>query len=211
MTSPFIVGISGGSGSGKTFLVNALMQSFKASDICFISQDNYYKSKEFVPKDANGIENFDTLEAIDRQKFLADVKKLVRGETVEIFEYTFNHPGKSAAKLILYPAPVVLIEGIFLFAIKELFDLVDFKIFVDAKDVVKIKRRILRDAQERGYDFNDVFYRYENHVSPAYEKYIYPFIDKADFVIPNHQKCDKAVEALVCFLKTKTEGRQNPG
>lgn len=205
MRPPYILGISGGSGSGKTFLVRALMHQFRENEICFISQDNYYKAKNLVPKDVNGIENFDTLEALDFERFYTDILRLKEGNSVEMLEYTYNQPEKIPQRLFLKPAPVILVEGIFLFANKKVFDLLDLRIFVEASDVIKIKRRVLRDFQERGYEFDDVFYRYENHVGPAYEKYIVPYINQADFVVPNFGNPQKAVEVIAAFLKSKVE------
>jgi uridine kinase len=105
--------------------------------------------------------------------------------------------------LIFKPAPIIVVEGIFVFYFSEIAKLLDLKIFIDAKEHIKLKRRIYRDQVERGYDINDVLYRYEKHVAPTYERYIEPFKNEADIIIPNNSHYQKPLEMLVCYLKTK--------
>ena len=106
--------------------------------------------------------------------------------------------------LTFAPAPVVVVEGIFVLYYPELAALLDLKIFIDAKDHIKLKRRIIRDKVERGYDLDDVLYRYENHVMPTYEKYIKPFKSEADLIIPNNLNFDRAMDVLRTYLRSKS-------
>jgi len=101
------------------------------------------------------------------------------------------------------PAPVVVVEGIFVLYYPELAELLDLKVFIDAKDYIKLKRRIVRDKVERGYDLDDVLYRYENHVMPTYEKYIEPFKHEADIIVPNNSSFDKGLDVVKSYLKLK--------
>ena len=101
------------------------------------------------------------------------------------------------------PAPVIVVEGIFVFYFPEIREQLDLKLFIDAEEHIKLKRRIKRDGQERGYDMDDVLYRYENHVAPTYDRYIRPFKTEADIIIPNNHSFDKAMEVIVTFLKQK--------
>jgi uridine kinase len=205
MKKPYIVGVSGGSGSGKTYFLQQLIQSFGHDEICLVSQDNYYRPMEEQPIDENGWQNFDLPEAIDYLKYAHDLKQLRNGKVINRLEYTFNKPDKIPAMLTFRSLPVILIEGIFVFYYKEIADLIDLKIFIEAKDHVRIKRRIIRDNQERGYDLQDVLYRYENHVMPAYELYTEPYKSQADFIIPNNHTFDTALEIITTFLKQKIQ------
>ncbi|MDN5201508.1 uridine kinase [Fulvivirgaceae bacterium BMA10] len=203
MDKSYIIGITGGSASGKTLFLDHLMNSFEEGEICLLSQDNYYKKIDAQPIDENGVENFDAPESIDRVHFLKDIKTLKSGKAIEKEEYTFNNPDAKPKVLKFMPAPILIIEGIFVFHYPEIADLLDLKIFIDAKESIKLKRRIVRDNQERGYDLDDVLYRYEKHVSPTYDMYIEPYKYTSDIVIPNNEHFKKGLEVIVGFLKTK--------
>lgn len=203
MKKPYIVGITGGSASGKTLFLDKLLHAFDSSQVCLISQDNYYKPRNLQPLDNKGIYNFDTPHSIDFEEYAGDIRKIQAGETVFRQEYTFNNPNKTPKILEFKPAPVVVVEGIFVLYYPELASLLDLKVFIDAKDYLKLKRRIVRDKVERGYDLDDVLYRYEMHVMPTYEKYIEPFKHDADLIVPNNRGFEKALEVLKTFLKGK--------
>ncbi|MHA7129605.1 uridine kinase family protein [Algoriphagus namhaensis] len=204
MAKPFIVGVTGGSASGKTLFLDKLIHSFEPGEVSLISQDNYYKARHLQPKDANGIENFDVPASIDFDAYASDLRRIQAGETVTRQEYTFNNPNKTPRMLIFPPTPVIVVEGIFVLYYPELADLLDLKVFIDAKDHIKLKRRIIRDKVERGYDLDDVLYRYENHVMPTYEKYIEPFKNDADLIVPNNHNFDKALEVIRIYLRAKS-------
>lgn len=204
MTKPFIVGITGGSASGKTLFLEHLLRSFSSEELCMISQDNYYKPKHLQPVDEQGIANFDTPHSIDFEQYAQDIRIIQGGGTVIREEYTFNNAAKKPKMLTFAPAPVVVVEGIFVLYYPELAALLDLKIFIDAKDHIKLKRRIIRDKVERGYDLDDVLYRYENHVMPTYEKYIKPFKNEADLIIPNNLNFDRAMDVLRTYLRAKS-------
>lgn len=204
MFKPYIVGITGGSASGKTLLLNELKKSFNESDLCIVSQDNYYRPIEQQYKDEEGIENFDIPESIDHEAFARDIERLKNGETVERKEYMFNNTDTKPKMIVLKPAPILVIEGIFVFYFKEVAEQLDLKVFVDARDHLMIKRRILRDAKERGYDLEDVLYRFENHIMPSFKKYIKPYKHDSDIIIPNNNNSFKnGLGVLVGFLKSK--------
>ena len=204
---PYFVGITGGSGSGKTYFLNRLMDSFEPSDVCLISQDNYYFPIDQQPKDENGVENFDLPESIDNNALLEDIKRLKNGETITRSEYMFNNTARESREISLRPAPIIVVEGIFTFHFTLIREAMDLKLFVDAKDILMVKRRIYRDAEERGYDLQDVLYRYERHVEPAYAKFIKPYKQEADLIIPNHVTdggaLRKPLEVIVTHLKSR--------
>lgn len=202
MGKPYIVGITGGSASGKTLFLKSLVSSFEENQICLTSQDNYYKPRHMQPVDEEGVKNFDTPESINADEYGRDIAELKAGNVVKRLEYTFNNPNKQPKTLTFKPAPIIVVEGIFVFYFPEVARLLDLKIFIDAEEHIKLKRRIVRDKFERGYDLDDVLYRYERHVAPTYEKYIKPYKTDADLIIPNNTHFAKALDVLVGFLKT---------
>ena len=205
MQKPFIVGITGGSASGKTTFLNKLLTSFSPEDVCLISQDNYYKDREHQIKDLNGVVNFDLPSCIDDEDYAEDIRKISRGETVYRKEYTFNNPNVVPKQLVFKPAPIVVVEGIFVFYFEEIAKLLDLKVYIDAKEYIKLQRRIVRDKVERGYDLDDVLYRYTHHVAPTYEKYIKPYKNDADIIIPNNNNFERGLDVLTTFLNAKTK------
>jgi uridine kinase len=203
MQKPFTIGITGGSGSGKTYFLENLSREFNSDQLCLISQDHYYKPREQQLTDKRGIQNFDLPEALKRSEFLEDIIRLKRGETITKTEYTFNNPNVKPKILEFKPAPILVIEGLFVQYFTEIEKELDLKIFIEAKDHLKLSRRIRRDNEERGYDLNDVLYRYENHVMPVYETLIKPLQHEADLVIPNNSHFKIALDVLVTFIKAK--------
>ena len=202
-TKPFIVGITGGSASGKTSFLKGVLSAFSEDQICLISQDNYYRSRDLIPVDDQGIHNFDLPETIDHHLYAQHIEQLRNGQLVQQKEYTFNNPTIVPKMLTFYPAPIIVVEGIFVFHFRELADQMDLKIFIDAKNSIKLERRVKRDAEERGYDLDDVMYRWKYHVKPTYRQFIKPYRAEADIVIPNNIHYQKGLDVVIAFLKTK--------
>ncbi|ADB41099.1 uridine kinase [Spirosoma linguale] len=200
---PFIVGITGGSASGKTSFLKGVLSAFTEDQICLISQDNYYLSRDMIPVDDQGIHNFDLPETINHHLYAEHISQLRNGETVTQKEYTFNNPNIIPKMLTFHPAPIIVVEGIFVFHFRELADQMDLKIFIDAKNSIKLERRVKRDAEERGYDLDDVMYRWKYHVKPTYRQFIKPYRAEADIVIPNNNHYQKGLNVVIEFLKTK--------
>ena len=188
-SNSFIIGISGGSGSGKTSFIRDIKEHFSDSEICFLSQDDYYKPRDLQHEDENGIKNFDLPESIEMDEFYFDLVKLTNGMDVEREEYLFNNAEKTPEVIHLKPAPIIIVEGLFVFYDPKLFNLLDLKILIHATDTQKIIRRIKRDRVERNYPLEDVLYRYEHHVLPSFESYIFPFFNKVDLIINNNKSC----------------------
>jgi uridine kinase len=201
MQKPFTIGITGGSGSGKTFFLQGLSSRFLPEEICLISQDNYYKPRDQQPIDENGIKNFDLPISIDHETFAADLLKLKAGQNITKKEYTFNNPAAEPQVLEFKTAPIIVVEGLFVQYFEDLEKELDLKIFIEAKDHVKLGRRIRRDQIERGYDLDDVLYRFQFHVMPVYERLIKPLKHQADIVIPNNSHFDRALDVLTGYLK----------
>lgn len=200
---PYLIGITGGSGSGKTSFIQKIKEQFSEKDLCILSQDDYYRPIEQQEKDEEGIENFDIPNSIDKKAFWLDIKKLVNGETVFKEEYTFNNDKVTPRMMTFHSAPVIIVEGIFVFHFKKIRKLLDLKVYLHAKENLKVIRRIRRDQIERNYPIDDVLYRYENHVLPTFEKYIKPYQEDADLVINNNKHFEKGVDVFLGFLNHK--------
>ncbi|MEN9449335.1 MAG: phosphoribulokinase/uridine kinase [Bacteroidota bacterium] len=202
---PFVIGISGGSGSGKTTFVKELEQSFSKEQVCLLSQDNYYKPREEQVIDKHGEWNFDLPESFKKEEFHQGVLKLINGEELVLKEYTYNNPLVEPKMLTFKPAPIIVIEGIFVFHFEDVSNLMDLKIFIDADEHIKLIRRIKRDKMERNYPLEDVLYKYEHHVFPAYQKYILPYKSECDIIVNNNVSFEDAMEALKLSIREKLD------
>jgi uridine kinase len=198
----YIIGITGGSGSGKTTFIQSLRNRFNNEQVCIISQDEYYKPREHQLTDEVGIKNFDLPYSIDYDSFKNDIFKIVAGETVQKKEYTFNNDRKEPSLITYFPAPVIIIEGLFIFYDENIRKYMDLRVFIHAKENLKVIRRIKRDQLERNYPLEDVLYRYENHVLPAYEQFIKPFMDDCDIIINNNKTFDNGLHVLTGFINS---------
>ncbi len=203
MSKPYLIGVTGGSGSGKTTFIKGLRGAFKEKELCIISQDDYYFPREKQKLDEQGVRNFDLPGSIDSKSFADDLVRLISGDTVVREEYTFNNENASPKLLTFYPAPIILVEGIFVFHYREIMKLLDLRIFLEAKENLKVIRRIKRDRIERNYPIEDVLYRYEKHVMPTFEKYILPYKPDADIIINNNSHFDNALEVIKGFVGNK--------
>ncbi|HMP30786.1 MAG TPA: uridine kinase, partial [Saprospiraceae bacterium] len=185
---------------GKTSFINELCTPFEKDQICVISQDDYYKDRRDINKDKNGITNFDVPDAFYMDEFARDLKLLKAGQKVTRKEYTFNNETKDPKIIEFIPAPIIVVEGLFVFYDEEIFDQLDIKILINAKMSDKIIRRINRDRIERNYPLEDVLYRYQNHVLPAFEKYILPFKDDVDLIVNNSRNYSKGLEVVKGYI-----------
>ena len=209
MQKPFIIGVTGGSGSGKTTFINQIKEKFTRAEVCIISQDDYYHSIEKQQKDHAGIENFDIPSSINKKDFRKDIEKLIAGKTVTRQEYVFNNVHQEPNTIYFYPAPIIVVEGIFVFHYKKIQPLLDLKIFMAAKENLKVIRRIKRDRVERNYPLEDVLHRYEYHILPSYEKYIEPHRDRADLVINNNEAMEMGIKVVMGFIRQKLKEMRN--
>ena len=200
---PYIVGISGGSASGKTYFLKHLRHLLPEHSICIVSQDNYYLPQESQFRDDNNQVNYDLPTSINRIAFYEDMKQLSEGKSLIIKEYTFNNASKEAELIELHPAPIIVMEGLFIFHYREIREALDLKVYIDAKDEIKLQRRLKRDKDERGYAEDTVLYQWHNHVMPSYHQYLRPYRDDADIIITNNKNYDKGLSVLVNHLLKK--------
>ncbi|QPH40163.1 uridine kinase family protein [Pedobacter endophyticus] len=183
---PFIIGIAGGSGSGKTFFLNCFLHHFKQDEVTLVSQDDYYIPAGEMTQEENKLYNFDLPSTIDSEQFLRDIKQLINGEVVYKKEYNFNNPVAVVKILEIKSAPIIIVEGLFILHFKEIAALLDHTIFVDSEEQIALDRRIKRDGLERGYPEDDVLYKWHNHVVPAYKEYLLPYREQCDKVVMNN-------------------------
>lgn len=201
MQKPYVIGISGGSGSGKSTIVNLVCQAFNDNEVCLLTQDDFYIPREKQAIDANGVTDFDRLGAIDHTSFHDRLQDLIAGKEVILKEYVFNNDQAQASMKTIMPAPIIIAEGLFVFSSEQVKSLMDLTVFVDTSDVLKVIRRIQRDQIERNYPLDDVLYRYQHHVLPSYEKYIAPHKDNVDMIINNNGDVNRGVQVLVNLIK----------
>lgn len=191
-----VIGICGGSGSGKTTLLNRLAEHYSQHKPSIFSMDNYYKSYNEQLVDENGVVNFDLPTALNKNKLVKDLHQLVNGEAIEVLEYQFNAGDGTQRLITIEPSELVIVEGLFIYAYQEVFDLIDFNIFVDVDPAIQLDRRIYRDQDSRGYSRSDIIYQWKNHVTPCYNDHLLPHVRKADFIYHNDSRYQEDFELL---------------
>jgi uridine kinase len=194
---PFIIGIAGGSGSGKTFFLKCFLEHFTDEEVSLVSQDDYYYPVAHnMTKEENKLYNFDVPETINSGQFIADINRLINGHTVYKQEYTFNNPDIAPKILEIKPAPILIVEGLFIFHFTDIAGKLDLRIFIEAEEQVALSRRLKRDLLERGYSHDDATYKWINHVMPAYKEYLLPYRNECDqIVVNNTQVADDIIAA----------------
>lgn len=207
---PIIIGVTGGSGSGKTTFIRSMRDKFSQAELSILSQDDYYYPREQQQLDDQGFRNFDLPTSIDSEAFANDLKTLKAGGSIERPEYTFNNEKAKSSTVVCHSAPVILVEGLFVYHFAEIRRQMDIKIYIHADDIRKLKRRILRDRIERNYPLEDVLYRYEAHVLPAYRKYIEPFKESADIIVNNNDNFGYGLELLEAYISQKVKLQRMP-
>lgn len=195
------IGITGGSGAGKTAFTSALREKFSAGEVAFLSQDDYYFPIESQLKDERGIVNFDRAESIDLRALLQDMTTLRHGGKVQKPRYLFNNPLATPSVRTVLPAKIIVLEGMLLPAFPDILDQLDLSVIIHATAVQRLNRRIERDRDIRNYPREDVIYRFEHHVSPAFRRYIQPFYEKADLIVNNTDHFRKGLRVLEYYIR----------
>lgn len=194
--SCFTVGVAGGTGSGKTTLTRALLDRFSGqSSVVFM--DNYYKDQSHLTWDERVVTNYDAPEAFDVELMAEHLRQLRAGQAIDCPVYNFAEHNRAAETIRVEPAPVLVIEGILLFALPELTEQLDLKLFVDTDADVRILRRIQRDVVERGRSLASVEEQYLKTVKPMHELYVDPSKRSADLIIPEGGRNIVALDTLI--------------
>lgn len=195
MNNCLVIGIAGGSGSGKTTLVNNLAEQF-GDNITVLSHDNYYKRHDELPYEERCLLNYDEPAAFDTSLMVYQLDCLRHGEAIDCPVYDYTVHNRSSQSLHIVPRPVILVEGIMIFADAALRELMDIKIFVDTDADIRICRRIRRDVNKRGRTLDSVIAQYQATVKPMHEAYVEPTKKFADLVVPEGGKNKVALDMI---------------
>ena len=183
MENILVIGIAGGTGSGKTTLMNNLIDQFR-DHVTLLSHDNYYKRHDDLTYEQRCQLNYDEPAALETDLMAAHLDQLRRGEAIDCPVYDFTQHNRSDKTIRIVPRKVIIVEGILIFENKELRDLMDIRIFVDTDADVRLCRRILRDVEERGRSLESVLSQYQNTVKPMHEMYVEPSKKFANIIVP---------------------------
>ena len=191
-----IIGIAGGTGSGKTTVVQQIVEELPSNEVCIISQDSYYRDTSEMTYDERVRINFDHPKAIDFNLLVNHLKELRSGSIIDQPVYSFVDHNRTSDTIITEPKKVIIVEGILILTHPEIREMFDLKIFVNADSDERLIRRLKRDMAERGRDLNEVLIRYQNNLKPMHDEFIEPTKEFADIIIPNNRYNTVAVEMI---------------
>lgn len=191
-----IIGIAGGTGSGKTTVVQQIIEELPEGEVCVISQDSYYKDLSHLPYDQRVKINFDHPQAIDFDLLVGHLKQLRKGNSFEQPVYSFVEHNRTEETITTHPKKVVIVEGILILTHPEIREMFDVKLFVHADSDERLIRRLRRDIAERGRDLNEVLSRYQSTLKPMHEQFIEPTKEFADIIIPTNRYNTVAVKLI---------------
>ena len=196
MERPIVIAVAGGSGSGKTTVVEKIGKAFKNYDVCFIKHDDYYKKTSELTFEERARINYDHPNSLDNELLIQNVKDLLEGKAIDKPIYDFvNHIRKEETERI-NPSKIIILEGILILEDPRLRELQDIKIFVDTDDDVRFIRRLKRDMKDRGRTLDSVINQYLTTVKPMYHAFVKPSKRHADVIIPNDYSHDVAVDII---------------
>ncbi|MBF4518143.1 uridine kinase [Flavobacterium sp. ANB] len=198
-----IIGIAGGTGSGKTTVVHQIMNELPDTEVGVISQDSYYKENHNLSFDERALINFDHPRAIDFDLLVKHLKALKEGETIDQPVYSFIKHNRTDDTVSTHPRKVMIVEGILILTNPELRDLFDVKVYVHADSDERLIRRLKRDISERGRDIDEVITRYQNTLKPMHEQFIEPSKAFADIIIPNDKYNTVAIDVVRAVINQR--------
>lgn len=207
MSTPLVLGIAGGTASGKTTVARKLVERLRARPVAFIDQDSYYKDLSDLSLDERREVNFDHPDAFDTDLLVAHLEQLRAGKPIEKPVYSFTQSVRESRTVRVEPAELVVIEGILVLAIDAVRKCLDIKIFVDAEDDVRIIRRLTRDIKERGRDFDHIVQQYFRSVRPMHYGFVEPSKRHADIIIPHGGNNDIAIDMMVGVVNERLRKR----
>ncbi|KAK6297438.1 uridine-cytidine kinase-like 1 isoform X2 [Coregonus clupeaformis] len=206
----FVIGLCGGSASGKTTVANKIIEALDVPWVVLLSMDSFYKvlTKDEQELAAKNEYNFDHPEAFDFELLVTVLRKLKKGKSIKVPIYDFTSHCRRKEWKTVYGANVVIFEGILAFANKELLKLLDMKVFVDTDSDIRLVRRLKRDISDRGRDINGVIKQYNKFVKPSFEQYIEPTVQVADIVVPRGGENFVALDLIVQHVHSQLEKRE---
>ncbi|MCM1184724.1 MAG: uridine kinase [Roseburia sp.] len=194
-----VLGVAGGSASGKTTIIKKVREYF-GNDIAVISHDSYYKAHDDMPYEERCKLNYDHPDAFESERMAEDVRRLIKGYAIEMPVYDYCVHNRSKETVQIEPKQVILMEGILILENRELRDLMDIRIYVDADADERLMRRIKRDMQERGRSIESILEQYSNTVKPMHEEFVEPSKKYADIIIPRGGENAPGVDMLTTYL-----------
>lgn len=198
-----IIGIAGGTGCGKTTVVNQILNELREGDVGIISQDSYYKDTSHLSYEERVKINFDHPRSIDFELLESHLKDLRKGEAINQPIYSFVKHNRTGDTIKTLPRKVMIVEGILILTNPELREMFDIKIFVHADSDERLIRRLKRDITERGRDIDEVLTRYQNTLKPMHQQFIEPMKEYADIIIPNNKYNTVAVDIVKTIINEK--------
>ncbi|KAF2519495.1 uridine kinase [Flavobacterium salilacus subsp. salilacus] len=198
-----IIGIAGGTGSGKTTVVHQIMNELPLTEVGIISQDSYYKDNSSLSFEERAKTNFDHPRAIDFELLAKHLKELKAGKTIAQPVYSFVTHNRTEDTVITHPRKVMIVEGILILADPKLREMFDIKIFVHADSDERLIRRLKRDIAERGRDMDEVLNRYQSTLKPMHEQFIEPTKAHADIIIPNDKYNTVAIDVVRAVINQR--------
>ena len=198
-----IIGICGGTGSGKTTIARAIVESVGEKKVVLVEQDSYYRNLSDMPLDERHQANFDHPDSLDSDMLVNHILRLKQGLQVEMPLYDFKTHTRSNKIEIIEPKPVVIVEGILIFAEQRVLDLLDVRIFVDTPDDIRLIRRLKRDFTERGRTYERTMEQYERTIRPMHFEFVEPSKRHADIIIPEGGQTSVSIEFLCGLVREK--------
>lgn len=200
---PLIIGVAGGSGSGKTTVVNKIVQCIGKKNILLIEHDSYYRDLSHIILTERQKQNFDHPSALETELMIRHLDALKKGYKVELPVYDFVAHTRTEKTIAAAPREIILIDGILIFVEPKLRDLMDIKLFVDTDDDVRLLRRLRRDINERGRDFDGVLNQYEKFVRPMHLEFVEPSKRYSDIIIPRGGENHVALRMVIALIKDR--------
>lgn len=198
-----IIGIAGGTGSGKTTVVRQIMDELKNEEVDVISQDSYYQDTSHLSMEERKKINFDHPKSIDFDLLVAHLKELKTGNSIEEPVYSFREHNRTKETRTINPRKVIIVEGILILTHTDIRDMFDIKIFVHADSDERMIRRLKRDINERGRDLDEVLWRYQTTLKPMHQQFIEPTKEFADIIIPTNRPNTVAVDIVQTIIKDR--------
>jgi uridine kinase len=200
-----VIGIAGGTGSGKTTVAQKIADHFQPHEVVLIDQDSYYKDLSHRPFSERQLVNYDHPDAFDHELLIRQIEDLRQGIAIEKPVYSYNLHCRMEKTTSISPAPIILLEGILVLDSERLRNLMDVKIFVDTDDDIRLIRRLRRDLNERGRNIENILHQYTNTVRPMHLGFILPTKRYADLLIPRGGKNDVAIAMIVARIQSRLQ------
>lgn len=207
---PFLIGVAGGTGSGKTTLTQKIVSALHREQVSVLQHDWYYRDRSTIPEDERMKINYDHPNALETSLMIRDLKALKKGKAVRPPRYNFVTHTRMEGGELVRPTPVAIVEGILIFAVERLRKLFDLKIFVDTESDLRLLRRLQRDLLDRGRSFESAVHQYLATVRPMHETFVEPSKQHADIIVPADRQNDQAIKMIVDMIHRHSDRAKSP-